>query len=42
VASQNFEFGGFVQDNWKMNDKLTLNLGLRYEVVCRAPSAATN
>jgi hypothetical protein len=33
VASQNFEFGGFAQDNWKMNDKLTLNLGLRYEVV---------
>ena len=33
VASQNFEFGGFVQDNWKRSDKLTLNVGLRYEVV---------
>jgi len=33
VASQNFEFGGFVQDNWKKTDKLTLNLGLRYELV---------
>ncbi|MBZ5664155.1 MAG: TonB-dependent receptor [Acidobacteriia bacterium] len=33
VASQNFEFGGFVQDNWKKTDKLTLNVGLRYEVV---------
>jgi hypothetical protein len=33
VASQNFEFGGFVQDNWKKSDKLALNFGLRYEVV---------
>ena len=33
VASQNFEFGGFVQDNWKKTEKLTLNLGLRYELV---------
>jgi len=33
VASQNFEFGGFVQDNWKKSDKLTLNLGVRYEVI---------
>ncbi|MFZ1129917.1 MAG: TonB-dependent receptor [Terriglobales bacterium] len=33
VATQNFEAGGFVQDNWKKSDKLTLNLGLRYEVV---------
>ena len=33
VASQNFEFGEFVQDNWKIKEKLTLNLGLRYELV---------
>ena len=33
VASQNFEFGGFAQDNWKKSDKLTLNLGMRYELV---------
>jgi len=33
VASQNFEFGGFAQDNWKKSDKLTLNFGMRYELV---------
>ena len=32
VATQNFQFGGFVQDNFKVNPKLTLNLGLRYEL----------
>jgi len=33
VASQNFEFGEFVQDNWKKSEKLTFNFGLRYELV---------
>jgi len=33
VASQNFEAAGFVQDNWKKTDRLTLNLGVRYEIV---------
>ncbi|MEW5979757.1 MAG: TonB-dependent receptor [Acidobacteriota bacterium] len=32
VSTQNFQFGGFVQDNWRVTDKLTLNLGLRYDL----------
>ncbi|HSS95524.1 MAG TPA: carboxypeptidase regulatory-like domain-containing protein [Terriglobales bacterium] len=32
VATQNFQFGGFVQDNFHASPKLTVNLGLRYEV----------
>lgn len=24
--------GGYIQDNWKLTDKLTLNLGIRYEL----------
>jgi len=32
VATQNFQFGGFVQDNFRITPKLTLNLGVRYEI----------
>ena len=31
-ATENFQYAGFGQDNWKMTKKLTLNLGLRYDV----------
>ena len=30
-ASQNTYYAGFVQDDWKVTPKLTINLGMRYE-----------
>ncbi len=32
VSTQNFAYSGFVQDNWRANDRLTLNMGLRYDI----------
>ncbi len=31
-ATTNYQYGFFAQDNWKIKPKLTLNLGLRYDV----------
>ena len=32
VATQNFQAAGFVQDNFRVTPKLTVNMGIRYEV----------
>jgi Carboxypeptidase regulatory-like domain/TonB dependent receptor len=32
TATQNYQAGLFVQDNWRVTPKLTLNLGFRYDV----------
>lgn len=31
-STQNYRWGGFIQDNWRATDKLTVNLGLRYDL----------
>jgi Carboxypeptidase regulatory-like domain len=31
-ATTSFQYAGFAQDNWKITHKLTLNIGLRYDV----------
>lgn len=32
VATQSMQFGSFIQDNWRVTEKLTLNLGVRYDL----------
>jgi hypothetical protein len=32
TATQNYQAGGFVQDNWRVTGRLTVNLGFRYDV----------
>jgi Carboxypeptidase regulatory-like domain/TonB dependent receptor len=32
TSTQSYQSGGFVQDNWRVTSKLTLNLGFRYDV----------
>lgn len=31
-ATQNYQYAWFFQDNWRVTDKLTLNLGFRYDL----------
>ncbi|MCA1197217.1 TonB-dependent receptor [Sphingomonas sp. R647] len=31
LRSNNFQFGAYVQDEWVVNDRLTLNLGIRWD-----------
>ena len=31
-ATQSLQYSGFIQDNWHLNSRLTVNLGLRYDV----------
>jgi len=32
VSTQNYRYGGFIQDNWRATDKLTVGIGLRYDL----------
>jgi len=31
-STQNYRWGGFIQDNWRRTSKLTINVGLRYDL----------
>jgi hypothetical protein len=31
-STQNYRYGGFTQDNWRATDKLSVNVGLRYDL----------
>jgi hypothetical protein len=31
-STQNYRWGGFIQDNWRATDKLSINVGLRYDL----------
>ena len=38
-AFRETDAAAYIQDNWKISKKLTLNLGLRYETMSRPPTS---
>lgn len=32
TSTRNYQVGGFIQDNWRVTQRLTLNMGIRYDV----------
>ena len=32
VAANSFYWAGYAQDDWRINSRMTLNLGLRYDI----------
>jgi outer membrane receptor protein involved in Fe transport len=42
TAPNRFEFGGFLQDEWRATSKLTLNLGVRYDLANKVQPLVNN
>jgi hypothetical protein len=32
ISTQSIDYAGYIHDKWRVNEKLTLNIGLRYEI----------
>jgi hypothetical protein len=33
ISTQNIDYAAYIHDKWRVNERLTLNIGLRYEIV---------